>query len=255
MAMTSVDERREKIVHLVNTAGSVSFGQIKTAFPEVSDMTLRTDLKALDECRRIVRIHGGARSVEFVIGTDDMLDSRSLRNVAAKETIAEKAAALVRSDSTIFLDSGSTTTMVARDLDDQRMLVFTASLTCAMELARLSLARSIIVGGALNRFSFSLNGGRTLEDVRGLNFDQFFLGITSYQDDFGFSCGSDEETAVKRACIERAEQTVALMDSSKIGRRSTFQICDLDDVDIIVSDGCLPESFLHDCARAGVRVV
>ena len=64
-----MEQRRNQIVELVNRKGSISFAQLKEAFPSVSEMTLRTDLKALDEARRVVRVHGGAKSVEQVVGT------------------------------------------------------------------------------------------------------------------------------------------------------------------------------------------
>lgn len=252
---SNMDERREQMVRLVNAEGSVTFARIKAAFPDVSEMTLRTDLKALDADRRIVRIHGGARSVGFVIGTDDLLDARTLRNVDGKVDIARKAAGLVRPDSTIYLDSGSTTTALARELPDERMLVFTNSLTCAAELARLERARCIVIGGNLNRFSMDLCGGKSVEDIRALNFDVLFLGVTSYHADSGFTCGSDDEAALKRAAIERAERVVVLMDASKVGRRSTFRICGLGDVDCLVSDGALPEDVLKACSDHNVDVL
>ena len=240
---TSMQERRDAIAQFVTAEGSVTFGQLKKAFSNVSEMTLRTDLKALDEARRIVRTHGGARSVEYVVGTDDLLLNRSTRNVEAKALIARKAKGLVRPDSTIFLDSGTTTTALARELDDVRMLAFTNSLTCAAELARLERARTIMVGGSLNRFSMSLNGSKTIEQVGELSFDLLFLGVTSFQSSSGFACGSDDEAALKRTLIAHAERTVVLMDSSKLGQRSTFKICDLADVDCVVSDENLTEHF------------
>jgi DeoR family transcriptional regulator of aga operon len=247
--------RREGIVRLVNNEGDVTFAQVKRAFPDVSEMTLRTDLKTLDEARRIVRTHGGARSVEFVVGTDDLILSRTTRNVEAKEEMARKAAKLVRPDSTIFLDSGSSTTTLARQMADVRSIIFTNSLTCVAELARLERARCIVVGGNLNRYSMSLNGSKTIEDVSALSIDLLFLGVTSYHPSVGFSCGSDEEAALKRALIARAEKTVVLMDSSKAGRKSTFRICLLSDVDAIVSDGRLPDDLLKSCADAEVEVL
>ncbi|WP_205407650.1 DeoR/GlpR family DNA-binding transcription regulator [Thermophilibacter mediterraneus] len=251
----NMQERREGIVQFVTAEGSVTFGQIKKAFPDVSEMTLRTDLKALDEARRIVRTHGGARSVEFVVGTDDLLLNRSTRNVEAKAAIARKALSLVRPDTTIFLDSGSTTTALAREMPDDRLIVFTNSLTCAAELARLERARCIMVGGNLNRYSMSLNGSKTVEDVHDLSFDLLFLGVTSYQSATGFACGSDDEAALKRALIARAEKTVVLMDSSKTGLRSTFRICGLEDVDAVISEGGLSEHFLKRCEEADVTVL
>ena len=253
--MSSLVERRDAIAAFVTSEGSVTFGLLKKTFPDVSEMTLRTDLKALDEARRIVRTHGGARSVEYVVGTDDLLLNRNTRNVEAKTTIARKAKELVRPDSTVFLDSGSTTTALARELDDVRTLIFTNSLTCAAELARLEHARTIMIGGALNRYSLSLNGSKSIEDINSLNFDLLFLGVTSFQSSTGFACGSDDEAALKRALIAHAEKTVVLMDSSKLGQRSTFKICDLADVDYVVSDGNLTEHFKKYCEEAEVTVL
>ena len=251
----SMEERRDALVKLVNTQGSVSLREIKQTFPEVSEVTIRTDLKALDAEQRIIRVHGGARSVGQVIGTDDFLDNRSARNVSEKALIAQKAAALVRADGTMFLDSGSTTTAFARVLPDVRSIAFTNSLTCASELAHLTNVGVQMIGGSLNRYSLSLNGGSAIESVRRLNFDQLFLGVTGYHADCGIMCGSDDEASLKRACIERADTVIALMDSSKVGRRSTFFVCGLDDIDIVVSDGKLPGDFLRACEDAGIEVL
>ena len=251
----SMNTRRDQIVELVNSEGTITFSQLKSAFPEVSEMTLRTDLKSLDEARRIVRTHGGARSVEYIVGTDDLLLNRNTRNVAEKGVIARKAKGLIRPDSTVFLDSGSTTTALAKELDDMRALVFTNSLTCAAELARLEQARTIMIGGSLNRYSLSLNGSKSIEDISALSFDLLFLGVTSFQSSTGFACGSDDEAALKRALIAHAEKTVVLMDSSKLGQKSTFKICDLADVDYVVSDGKLTEHFKKYCEEAEVKVL
>ena len=116
----------------------------------------------------------------------------------------------------------------------------------------------VAVGTQLSRahgVRLSLYGGRSVEDVRRLSFDQLFLGVTAFQSSSGFMCGSDEDAVLKRACIERADQTIVLMDSSKVGRRSTFQICDLDAVDVVVSDGELPHEFLRACDNADVKVI
>ena len=88
--MDAMEIRSNAIVELVNKYGTVSFSQIKEQFSNVSEMTLRTDLKALDEAKEIVRIHGGAKSVQLVIGTDDYLTRRAVRNIQAKQEIARK---------------------------------------------------------------------------------------------------------------------------------------------------------------------
>ena len=85
---------------------------------------------------------------------------------------------------------------------------------------------------------------RELEQV---NFHQTFLGVTGYSMKAGFTCGNNEEAMLKRTAIEQAEQVVVLMDSSKTDVKSTYTICGLADVDVIISDGQLPEDFLVEC--------
>lgn len=250
-----MEQRRNAIVELVNREGSLSFVQLKEAFPSVSEMTLRTDLKALDQARRVVRVHGGVKSVEVVVGTDDQFGRRTARNASEKQIIAEKAAALLRPNTTVFLDSGSTATAVARCVPDEPMLIFTSGLTCAIELARLEKPKVSIPGGTLNRFSHSVCGVRGIQELEGVHFDLLLLGVTSYSPETGFACGVEEEALLKQTVLNRAEHVAVLLDSSKIDRRSTFRICGLDEVDTVISDGRLPPEFLSACENADVKVL
>ena len=253
--MDTMETRRNAIVDLINERGTVSFAQLKDAFPNVSEMTLRTDLKVLDEGKRILRIHGGARSVQVLIGTDDFLNRKSVRNIPQKQKIAEKALSLLRPDTTVFLDSGSTATAFARQFPDQSNLIYTTGLSCATELAGLSQPTVMLPGGRLNRYSQSVYGISAVKELERVNFSQIFLGVTSYSPNTGFTCGSNEEAILKQTAIRQSEQIVVLMDSSKFGTKSTFRICDLSEIDVIVSDGNLPESFLEDCSRFQVMVL
>ena len=248
-------ERRDRIVDYVNSEGNVTFAQLKQAFPDVSEMTLRTDLKALDQQRQIIRVHGGAKSVGFAVGTDDLLARRVGRRTVEKTTIAQKAAGLLRPGLTVFIDSGSTTTALAAEIEDMDLLVFTNSLTVASELARLEHVMCMIVGGRLNRFSMSTMGARAVDSVRQMTFDQVFLGVTGYQRSEGFSCGFDDEAVFKAALVERAHDAMALMDSSKEGRPSTFRFCTLRDLHAVVSDGGMSEDFASACDAAGVTLL
>lgn len=249
-----MEQRRDAIVELVNQVGSVSFSQLKEVFPDVSEMTLRTDLKVLDQARRIVRVHGGARSVDMVVGTDDYLSRRTGRSVAAKQVIAQKALDLIHPNDTFFLDSGSTATTLARCIPDEPYLIYTSGLTCAEALARLSQPQVCIAGGVLNRYSMSVCGIQGLEVLKRVNFDLMFLSVTSYSPEAGFCCGVEDGSILKRTVLERSAQIAVLMDSSKLGLRRSFTICGLEDVDIIVSDGQLPEDFLEECRRLEVIV-
>ncbi len=250
-----MENRRNAIVRLIDSRGALSFSQLRDAFPQVSEMTLRTDLKALDQARRIVRTYGGARSVEQIIGTDDLLGRRMARNSEAKELIARKALSLLHPNTTVYLDSGSSTTALARVLPDAPYLIFTNGLSCATELARLTQAKVCIPGGDLNRYSLSVCGLQSYRELSRVNFDIMFLGVTCYDPAAGFSCGVELESQLKQAVLQRSEQVVVLMDSTKVGKKSSFTICGLEDVDVIVSDGALPDSFLAECQKYNVTVL
>lgn len=253
--MDSMEQRREQIVDLINQSGNISFAQLKEKIPHISEMTLRTDLKALDEAKRIVRVHGGAKSVDVVIGTDDMLSRRLVRNIEAKQLITQKALKLIRKDTTIYLDSGSTTTMLASNMPDQPNLIYTNSLTCAAELSKLTKPSVHILGGTLNHYSMSICGIHAIQDIQGINFDQVFMGVTSYCEPAGFLCGVDDETVLKQTVMQQAEQKIMLMDSSKIGVKNTYTICKLCDTDLVVSDDALPDEFLEECKKYGVQIL
>lgn len=253
--MDAMDQRRDAIVAMINRRGDVSFGDLKKAFPDVSDMTLRTDLKKLDESKRIIRIHGGAKSVQVVIGTDDFLNKRSFRNVEEKQVIAEKALRLVKPEATIYIDSGSTTTAFARIFPDQPNIIYTTGLSCVTELANLERPIVNIPGGRLNRYSVSVCSTGTVKELERVNFDQVFIGVTCYEERTGFTCGNNEEAILKQTAIKNSVQVIVLMDSFKVNHRNPFTICNLDDIDILVSDGNLPADFLAECVKHHVEVL
>ena len=211
--MEVMEQRRSEIVAFVNERESVTFAQLKERFPSVSEMTLRTDLKVLDQNRQLVRIHGGAKSIDQVVGNDDVLKKRFVRNTEAKRVIAKKALAFVEANRTIFFDSGSTTTMLAHILKDQPDMFFTSGLTCAIEMARLEQSQET-----------------------------------------GFTCESLEDALLKRTVIERTKKIIVLMDSSKIGQRGTYTICQLQDAHAVICDNELPQAFKEKCEELGVAV-
>ena len=250
-----MEQRRKNIVEFVNREGAVSFSSLKAAFPNVSEMTLRTDLKFLDQANQLIRVYGGAKSVNYVVGTDDLISRRSERNKEKKIQIAEKAAAIFQTNTSVFLDSGSTVTELARRIPDQDFLIFTTGIDCACELAKLKTPIVHLLGGRLNRSSMCVAGVTPLLELERLHFDVAFLGISCFSAGAGFGCGSEEDCELKKTAIRRAEQVVVLMDSAKIGLSSTYSVCGLGDVDTVISDDAVDESFRIECEKYGVRLL
>lgn len=250
-----MQQRRQKITELVNREGQVTFAQLKEAFPDVSEMTLRTDLKMLDESGAIIRIHGGARSIEIVAGTDGPLARRNVRRQDMKTQIAKKAVALLHSRASVFLDSGSTTALFARYIPDEPRQIFTSGISCALELAALNQATVHLIGGCLNRYSLSVAGSRSILELQSYNFDICFLGVTSFDPRVGFCCGGEEDCVLKQVAMRRADYTVVLMDSSKFGHSNTHCICPPESVDAIVTDDAMTDEQRRFFTDRGILVI
>lgn len=253
--MDTMEQRRNAIVDFINEKGNITFAQLEKRFPGVSQMTLRTDLKTLDEAKKIVRIHGGAKSVEVVLGTDDYIGRRAVRNVEEKESIAEKVLPLIKPNTTVYLDSGSSTTALAKLWPNQPNFIFTSSMTCVMELSKLSQPSVFVLGGELNKYSMSACGVGAIESVKSVNFDMAILGVTSYSSDVGFSCGVLMEAYLKQAVLQQSAEKIILMDSSKVDKKSTFHICRLKEGMTVVSDRNISEDFQLQCEKAKVYLL
>lgn len=248
-------ERREWILRKIEEAGSISIHELSLQLPNISEMTIRRDLEALDQERRLVRIHGGARSLSQLVGTDGYFGQREQRHVAEKFTIAQRAAEIVRPNMSIFLDSGSTAMALAQALPDEKYLIFTTGINCAIELAALEQPDVHLIGGRVNKSSYSASGSTSIDIVSRLNFDLSFIGVVGYTPGEGFNTGSGEEAMLKQQVIRRSERCCILMDSSKYGVVTTFQVATLEDIDFLATDDGVPKALLQELQKAKVKLL
>lgn len=250
-----MNQRRSAMIDLINKEGTVTFAMLKAAFPNVSEMTIRSDLKALDKDNRIVRIHGGARSIGVIVGTDVAYDIRAARNTAEKRLIAQKALNLLSPGLSVYLDSGSTAIEMASHFPDDYYMIFTSGINCALELTKLTKARAHLIGGEVNRNNKSVNGIRSINEIESLNFNIAFLGTTGFSFETGFTCAVEAENALKRAVIRKAEKVIVLMDSQKVGLVNTFTFASPEEIDVVVSDNNLDPEAAKTFASLGIEVL
>ena len=232
-------ERYASIEEIVNREGSISVAALKRYFPHISDMTLRRDLDYLDKASRIIRVHGGVRSIQATIGTEASYLLRNTLHVENKQEIARKAVELLHPNTCIFVDSGSTTTALCKIIPQEHFLIYTSGLLCAQELTRLQKSELYILGGQLNCASLSTNGLFALSSIENIHFDLALIGSTGFTPECGFTSGNFEDARLKSEVIKRANKRVILMDSTKVGRVSTFTFAFPDVIDVVVTDGNL----------------
>lgn len=244
-------ERRRKIDDFIQDNREVSLNDLKELVPGVSEMTLRRDLEALEQDGRIIRVHGGAKSLKSLSGlVEDVFSKRSAINIERKQIIAKKAAVLIGASSSIYLDSGSTIMALAEQIPDVGLLITTNGLNIASELLRLEHATVNLLGGEVSRGSISLSGPQALESIERLNIDLAFIAATAFSIDAGFTCGSVHDRALKSRVLAKAKRRVILMDSTKVGKTMPHTFAWCKDIDTLVSDDGLPNeivTFLESC--------
>lgn len=247
------EERRRSILETVHREGRVLVTELAKQF-RTSQITIRKDLEVLDNQGLIQRTHGGALPVQAGALLDPTLREKEKLHRKEKMRIAMAAAKLVEEGESVLLDSGTTTTAVARALKDaSKLTVITNATNIAAELAGTNVD-VILTGGTLRKNSFSLVGPLAEQTLRQLSADILFLGVDGFDTKAGLFTPNVLEAQVNRIMVEIATRTVAVCDSSKFGRRSLCNIVPTSAVNHVITDKNISKHDLQTLRESGVTV-
>ncbi len=251
-----MNERRSLIQDYIQRKQEVGLNELKELVPDVSEMTLRRDIKALEKEGAIIRIHGGAKSINSInMLVEDVFSKRSGANNDKKQEIGDKAAEYVVAENSIYLDSGSTTMALAQRIPDKRVLISTSGLNIALELLRLQNSTINIIGGEFDKNSISMAGPQAVKNIWNLNIDTAFIGASAFSMECGFSCGSAYHSEIKSLVLKKAKRRIVLMDSTKVGTSLPYTFAWPEDVDIVITDSELTKDVREFLQSKGVKVV
>lgn len=251
-----MNERRRLIQDYIQRKQEVTLNELKELVPDVSEMTLRRDIKALEQEGSIIRIHGGAKSINSInMLVEDVFSKRSGVNNDKKQEIGDKAAEYVVSENSIYLDSGSTTMALAQRMPDKRVLISTSGLNIALELLRLQNSTVNIIGGEFDKNSISMAGPQAVKNIWNLNIDTAFIGVSGFSKECGFSCGSAYHCEIKNLVLKKAKRRIVLMDSTKVGKALPYTFAWPEDIDLVITDSALPDDIRNFLQEKGVEVV
>ncbi len=246
-----MNSRQRIIAEFIEEKREVTLASLRNLVPDVSEMTIRRDLEALEHTGHIVRVHGGARSVKAInMLVEDVFSKRLVKSVKEKREICKKAMQYIENNKSIYIDAGSTTMMLAENMPDKNLLISTCGLNVAAELLRLEKPRINLLGGEVNKISISTSGPSARASIENLNFDVAFIASTAFSEKQGFSCGNVHDCELKREVLRRAALRIVLMDSSKIGRTMPYTFARPNDIDILICDDDAPKGlreFFEDC--------
>ena len=249
-----LEERLKQIQQFLYTNGASSIQEL-VDYTNSSPATIRRDLVKLEESGMIERTHGGARLAE-TSGLEVAFSLREYKQLEEKRAIAQVAYDLLRPETTVLMDAGTTVLQLARAirLNPLPLTVVTNGLALAQELLGLSEVRVIFLGGQLRAENFSSVGPYAEAMLEEFWFDQLFLGTTAVSPD-GFLHTLDAgEASMNKKMLARASERILLADAHKFGQTAPFRVAPLAGLSQIISNTTLGKDWLEQINGAGVKL-
>ncbi len=248
-----IEERRQHVLERIQRDGRALVGELSEQLG-ISRITIRKDLEHLQTKGLIQRTHGGALTLQSGALFDPTLLEKEKLHQKEKQRIAMAACKMVQEGQCVILDSGTTTTAIARALRQfSRLTVITNAVNIAAELTSTDF-EVILTGGTLRKNSFSLVGPLAEDVLRDMHADIFFLGVDGFDPEVGITTPNVLESRVNRAMVRAAKTVVAVCDSSKFGRKSLAFIVAPKEVHVVITDTKLPAVHAEALRNAGIRV-
>jgi len=243
--------RHDEILKIIARLRSVTVQEL-TERLSVSEVTIRKDLTLLEEMGSILRTRGGAKLAE---------DRAQLRNLhmrreehrKEKLRIAAKAREFIREEDTIYLDSGSTCTLLAQKLFDMNLRIVTNSLDVMAAVADAPGISLFSIGGSYRKDAGSFIGPFAIELLRNFQIESCFVGATGFSAAGIFSSQNTIEAQLKRQVLKVSKRRVILADHSKFNKDAFAVFGRADEVDVLITDALRPG--MEELRTLGIEVV
>ena len=250
----ALNQRRVKILHLIREDGHAKVQDLSKIF-NVTDVTIRQDLEALEQMGYIQREHGGA----FLKGVGSFAKTGQLFNqthLEEKKEIAQKAIQFIQEGDSIILDSGSTTTEIAKLLMNYKDLtVITNALNIALILGENHGINLIVTGGEFKAPTLSLTGKMAADSFKDIRANKLFLATAGISSDMKLTYPSLSDLVVKSAMIESASNVYLVADCSKIGVSAFASLGSVSLANAIITDSTITEEDFERLKELEVEVI
>lgn len=245
-------QRKKLLLAALERDGQIVAKTLSAQF-DVSEDTIRRDLRELAQQGLLQRVHGGALPASPAAA--DFSVRRSIEP-GAKRAIALAAARLIKPGQVVILDGGTTAVQLAQQLPHElRATIVTHSPSVAVELVAHPGIDVIIIGGRLFKHSIVAVGAAALEALSVIRADVYFMGVTGVHPTAGLSTGDLEEAYVKRALVRQAAETVVLASSEKLNAASACKIADVGVASTIIVEKATPSRLTRPLAKRGIRIL
>lgn len=251
--MKSITERHQIIIKTLQDKDHLNVQDLSRQM-KVSDVTIRKDLKLLEDKGLLFRTHGGAAKSNPYTNDKPVAEKERL-NAEEKRLIAKTAAAMIGHNDSIIIASGTSMLALARAINPEgRLTVITSALHVALELSQHPNVDVLQLGGQLRQSSSSVMGPYAEQILTDVSCSILFLGVDGIDMEVGLTTTSLMEARLNQKMIDAAQVTVVLADSSKFGKRGLGKICSLDNIQHIITDSGISSEMVKLIEEKGVSV-
>lgn len=248
------NQRREKILEMIREDGHAKVLQLSKIF-KVTEVTIRQDLEKLEKDGFVEREHGGAYLKNIGLNVKNIA-LQNQENLTEKAAIAQKALEFIHDGDTIILDSGSTTTEIAKLISGfKNLTVITNSLNIALILGADPEINLVLTGGEFKAPTLSLTGQKAADFFNDLHVDKLFLATAGITLKSGLTYPSISDICVKRAMIESANVVYLVADSSKIGKSSFASLGALSLIDYLITDSKIKQEEIEMLQKNDIKMI
>ncbi len=249
-----IGERRQHVISLIQRDGRVLVSELSESLG-ISSITIRKDLDYLEAQGLVQRTHGGALAPQSTTMLDPSLKEKEQHQSKEKQLIAAAAVTLVKEGQCVLLDSGTTTTAIARALRKfSHLTIVTSGLNIAAELSDTDFD-IILIGGSLRKNSFSLVGPLAEDVLREIHADILFLGVDGFDTHIGVTTPNVLEARANRAMVKASKKVVAVCDSTKFSRRSLALIVPPAAIHTVITDSQISGSDADALRNIGIEII
>lgn len=251
--MTILAERHQYIIKKLQKEQYINVVDLCTEL-KVSSVTIRKDLKLLEDKNLLFKIHGGATlSNPYII--DRSVNEKEQLQSNEKISIGQAAAELVLQNDSIIIASGTSVLAFARSIPvNLPLTVITSALNVALELSHHPNTEVLQLGGMLRKSSTSVMGPYSETILKDFFCSKLFLGVDGIDLEFGLTTTNMMEAHLNRQMISVSQKTIILTDSTKFGKRGFGKICNIDEIDHIITDKGISEHLVKQLESTGVKV-
>lgn len=256
MSLASI-ERKKKILDSLEKNGKVKVKDLAVLL-KVSTETIRKYLDDLESEKKLKKVYGGAIPLTF-FNQEPTISERAVINQDGKEKIGELAVSLIQDDDVIAIDEGTTPLYLAKSLKNKNNITIVTpsinSLTVLMELIQQNVftGKIILIGGQVDVYHQRVVGEHALEMLNNIYVDKNFIAADGLSITDGLTNYDLTKGMVTKKLIEHANQTILLIDHTKLDKRTHYKMATLHNIDIVICDKPYPKGWEDTLLEAEVQ--